>query len=375
MKKTLIILIGILSATSMYAADKVSTAKANESVYQNPLFYFLCFVAILLLFFVWQFQKVFAAISQERIRKMKEERRINSHQNGGWIFLILGITDLGKVLGDIAHNGLGNTPLNALAFIIFIEVFVVLYYAQQIRRMTEKDEEYPEVAPEETLENGENRFWNWINNSVEIKEEKSILTDHDYDGIQELDNSLPPWWKYGFYLTIVIAIAYMGYYHGAGGPSSAKEYQNQMDQAAAQIAAYQATQKDAVNENTVTLSTSPADLQAGAATFQSLCVACHGALAEGKVGPNLTDAYWKHGGDIKDLFKTVKYGVKGTGMKSWKTDLSAAQMAQVTSYVLSLQGSNPPGAKEPEGELYQANATDTTQMKTATPDSLTTAKK
>ncbi|MEY2937737.1 MAG: hypothetical protein RL062_326, partial [Bacteroidota bacterium] len=369
MKKKLIILIGILSASSMWAADKVSTAKATESVYQNPLFYFLSFVAILLLFFVWQFQKVFAAISQEKIRKMKEERRNNTHQNGGWILLVLGITDLGKVLGDIAHHGLGNTPMNALAFIIFVEVFVVLYYAQQIRRMTEKDEDYPAVKPEESLENGENRFWNWINNSVEIKEEKTILTDHDYDGIQELDNSLPPWWKYGFYLTIVFAIAYLGYYHGAGGPSSAKEYQNQMAQAEAQIAAYQATQKDAVNENTVTLSTSPADLQAGAATFQSLCVACHGSMAEGKVGPNLTDAYWKHGGDIKDLFKTVKYGVKGTGMKSWKTDLSAAQIAQVTSYVLSLQGSNPPGAKEPEGELYQANSTDTTQMKTALTDS------
>lgn len=360
MKRTFIILIGLLSTSSLWASENIPSAKVKESVYQDPLFYFLSFVAILLLFFVWQFQKVFAALSIERIRKMKEERRNNATHHGGWILLLFGITDFGKMLGDIMHNGLGNTPMNALAFIIFVEVFVVLYYAQQIRKLTEKDEEYPAFVQEEELAKGENRFWNRINNSVEIKEEASILTDHDYDGIQELDNSLPPWWKYGFYLTIVFALAYLGYYHGAGGPSSDKEYQNQMDLAAAQIAAYQATQKDAVNENTFDFSNNEHDIQAGAATFQSLCVSCHGAMGEGKVGPNLTDQYWKNGGGSKDIFKTIKYGIKGTGMKSWKTDLSASQIAQVASFVHSLQGTQPAGAKEPEGELYQVDSGDTT---------------
>ncbi|MEY4330284.1 MAG: hypothetical protein RL609_1032 [Bacteroidota bacterium] len=371
MKKAYILLIGLISSSSMWAGDHVNTAQANDSAYQDPLFYFLAFVAVLLLFFVWQFQKVFAALSIERIRKMKEEKRNQIHQHGGWLLLLFGMTDYGTVLSDVLHEGLGNTPMNALAFIIFVEVFVVLYYAQQIRKLTEKDEEYPAVEPEVELAKGENKFWNWFNNSVEIKEEASILTDHDYDGIQELDNSLPPWWKYGFYLTIVFAVIYLGYYHGAGGPSSAKEYQNQMDIAAAQIAAYQATQKDAVNENTFDFSDNANDIQAGAATFQSLCVACHGAMGEGKVGPNLTDAYWKNGGGSKDIFKTIKYGIKGTGMKSWKTDLSAAQIAQLASFVHSLQGSNPAGAKEPEGTLYEASNSDS--ISTEKPDSLLTA--
>lgn len=373
MKKASILLIGLISSSSLWAGDHISKAKANDSAYQDPLFYFLSFVAILLLFFVWQFQKVFAALTIERIRKMKEDRRNSAIKNGGWMLLIFGMTDYGKVLGNMVHHGLGSTPMNALAFIIFVEVFVVLYYAQQIRKLTEKDEEYPAVAPEEELAKGENRFWNWFNNSVEIQEEASILTDHDYDGIQELDNSLPPWWKYGFYLTIVFAVLYLGYFHGAGGPSSEQEYQNQMDQAAAQIAAYQATQKDAVNENTFEFSDNKSDVEAGAATFQSLCVACHGAMGEGKVGPNLTDNYWKNGGDSKDIFKTIKYGIKGTGMKSWKTDLSAAQMAQVASYIHSLQGTDPSGAKEPEGELYPSSESDT--VLTTNVDTLMTAEK
>ncbi len=148
-----------------------------------------------------------------------------------------------------------------------------------------------------------------------------------------------------------------------------------MDQAALEIAAYQATQKDAVNEKNVVLLDNQADIQAGAATFQSLCVACHGTMAEGKVGPNLTDDYWKNGGDIKDLFKTIKYGVKGTGMKSWKTDISASQIAQVASYILSLKGSNPPGAKAPEGSLYQSVVSDTLVDNNKTQDTLQTALK
>ena len=146
-----------------------------------------------------------------------------------------------------------------------------------------------------------------------------------------------------------------------------------MDLAAAQIAAFQATQKDAVNENTFDFSDNANDIQAGAATFQSLCVSCHGAMGEGKVGPNLTDQYWKNGGGSKDIFKTIKYGVKGTGMKSWKTDLSASQIAQVASFVHSLQGTQPAGAKEPEGALYESNLSDSTEK--AVSDTLLTAEK
>ncbi len=373
MKKFSIILIGIFSSTLVWAGD---SKKISSSIYQDPLFYFLVFIAVLLLFFIWQFQKVFVAISKEKVRKIKEES--NTLKNGWPIILIFGMSDYGKILGELVHRGLGSTPMNALAFIVLIELAVVLYYAQQIRRLTEKVEDYPLYEEQSVDEQAKSTspFWNWFNRSVEIQQEASILTNHDYDGIQELDNSLPPWWVYGFYITILFAIGYMAYFHMTGGPSSEQEYKAQMDQAAIEIAEYQSQMKDAVNENTVVLLDNPSDIKAGANTFQSLCVSCHGSKAEGVVGPNLTDAFWKHGGEIKDLFKTIKYGVKGTGMKSWKTDISAAQMAQVASYILSLQGSHPPGAKEPEGVLYQtASLSDSTEKNANISSTLKTALK
>lgn len=375
MKNIFIILIGLFSSNSLWAAGNAGLSKTNTSPYQSPVFYLLCFIAVILLIFIYQFQRVFLALSKDKIRKMKEDRK-KTFQQGGLLLFLFGITDTGKMLGEMVHHGLGNTPMNALAFIVLVEAFVVLYYAQQIRKLTEKPSEYEAWIPEQESVAQESKFWKWFNKSVDIAEEDTIMTDHDYDGIRELDNSLPPWWKYGFYVTIVVAIIYMGYYHmGGSGPSSLKEYQNQMDQAAMEIAAYQATQKDAVNEKNVVLLDNQSDIQAGAATFQSLCVACHGTMAEGKVGPNLTDDYWKNGGDIKDLFKTIKYGVKGTGMKSWKTDISASQIAQVASYILSLKGSNPPGAKAPEGSLYQSVVSDTLVDIKKTQDTLQTALK
>jgi cytochrome c oxidase cbb3-type subunit 3 len=375
MKNIFIILIGLFSSNSLWAAGNAGLSKTNTSPYQSPVFYLLCFIAVILLIFIYQFQRVFLALSKDKIRKMKEDRK-KTFQQGGLLLFLFGITDTGKMLGEMVHHGLGNTPMNALAFIVLVEAFVVLYYAQQIRKLTEKPSEYEAWIPEQESVAQESKFWKWFNKSVDIAEEDTIMTDHDYDGIRELDNSLPPWWKYGFYVTIVVAIIYMGYYHmGGSGPSSLKEYQNQMDQAAMEIAAYQATQKDAVNEKNVVLLDNQSDIQAGAATFQSLCVACHGTMAEGKVGPNLTDDYWKNGGDIKDLFKTIKYGVKGTGMKSWKTDISASQIAQVASYILSLKGSNPPGAKAPEGSLYQSVVSDTLVDTNKTQDTLQTALK
>ncbi len=373
MKKLSILLIGVFSGVELLAVNPANKVLHESTPYQSPVFYLLCFIAILLLFFIYQFQRVFLALSKEKIRKIKEDRQ-KTFQQGGWMLLVFGMTDYGKILGDMVHHGLGNTPMKALAFIVIVEAVVVMYYAHQIRKLTEKPSEYEAWEPATETTNQESKFWKWFNKSVDIAEENTILTDHEYDGIRELDNSLPPWWKYGFYLTIIVAVIYLGYYHmGGNGPSSLKEYQNQMDQAALDIAAYQATQKDAVNEKTVVLLDNAADIQSGANTFQSLCVSCHGTMAEGKVGPNLTDAFWKNGGDIKDLFKTIKYGVKGTGMKSWKTDLSASQMAQVASYVLSLQGSNPPGAKAPEGKLFQSVTGDSTEVTHLTTDTLQTA--
>ncbi|MDZ4844702.1 MAG: cbb3-type cytochrome c oxidase N-terminal domain-containing protein [Chitinophagales bacterium] len=199
-----------------------------------------------------------------------------------------------------------------------------------------------------------------LNESVPIEREKEIEFAHQYDGIRELDNSLPPWWKYMFYLSMVFAVVYLYRYHISGSaPLSIDEYNQEMAEATIQKGAFLAKAANLVDETSVVAMTDKSDLENGSKTFESLCVACHGTLGEGKatLGPNLTDEYWIHGGNIKDIFKTIKYGVQGKAMISWQDQISPKQMQEVSSYVLLLQGTNPPNAKEPEGAKYVPEGT------------------
>lgn len=184
-------------------------------------------------------------------------------------------------------------------------------------------------------------------------ERKDELMGHEYDGISEFDNDLPPWWKYGFYVTIVFAFVYMGYYHVAdAGQLQGAEYETEMRQATLLVSA----EADDPNKlTTYTALTAPADLSAGKSIFATNCAPCHGPNAEGKVGPNLTDEYWLHGGEINHVYKTIKYGVTSKGMVAWKGKLAGKQILQVASYIQSLQGSKPANAKEPQGEKEAAD--------------------
>ncbi|SET83103.1 cbb3-type cytochrome c oxidase N-terminal domain-containing protein [Hymenobacter actinosclerus] len=178
--------------------------------------------------------------------------------------------------------------------------------------------------------------------------DKDELMGHDYDGITEFDNDLPPWWKYGFYFTIVFAIGYMVFYHVTyTGDLQLAEYETEMQQAALLVSA---DDDDPNKLTTYTALTAGPDLEAGKALFITNCAACHGTEGEGKVGPNLTDDYWLHGGDVNHVYKTIKFGVTSKGMVAWKGKLSGKQILQVASYIESLHGTNPPNAKEPQGE-------------------------
>ena len=186
-----------------------------------------------------------------------------------------------------------------------------------------------------------------------IEEEGEIILDHNYDGIQELDNSLPPWWLYGFYVSIVFAAIYLVRFHVMGAPSQAEEYEQEMTEARVAIEEYKKTAKDLVDVNTVELLTDASDLSKGQTIFQTNCVACHMADGGGGIGPNLTDEFWILGGGIKNVFKTVSEGGRsGKGMINWNTVLKPGEIAQVSSYVLSLQGTTPASPKAAEGEIW-----------------------
>jgi cytochrome c oxidase cbb3-type subunit 3 len=224
---------------------------------------------------------------------------------------------------------------------------------QQIRIYEEQGmEAYKEVVEKEATESWLSRQYKKWAGAVPIEREEDVLFDHEFDGIRELDNKLPPWWVAMFYITIAFAVVYLGYYHLGSGASQAEEYEMEMEQAERAVAEYRARQAEQVDETNVTVVTDDQALSMAKTLYETNCMACHGMQGEGTVGPNLTDPYWIHGGSINDIFKTIKYGVPEKGMISWKTQLRATDMQNIASYILTLQGTNPPNGKAPEGELY-----------------------
>lgn len=257
---------------------------------------------------------------------------------------------------DLAIYLVGGAGL----LVIFTSLFVLYRLLNSVVRIGEVEEQRKLGLDPSTIEKPSwwKRFSRSVSNAVPLEKEDEILLNHNYDGIQELDNNLPSWWVYGFYSTIVIAIFYMGFYHFSSyAQSSHDEYALEMKVAKEGIERYLAQQANSVDETNVIALFDPNDLAAGKDIFNANCSACHmasGGGAPGSVGPNLTDEYWLHGGGIKNIFKTVKHGVPDKGMIAWKTQMRPADIHKVSSYILSLQGTNPPNAKEPQGELWKA---------------------
>lgn len=185
-----------------------------------------------------------------------------------------------------------------------------------------------------------------------IDKEKDLEMDHEYDGIRELDNNLPPWWVYLFYATIIFACVYLLRYHIFGAANQTEEYEQSVAEAQAQIEEYKKNAPDLIDAESVTELTDAADLEAGKQIFQTNCVACHAADGGGGIGPNLTDDHWILGGGIKNVFHTISEGGReGKGMVAWKSVLKPKQIQEVASYVLSLQGTTPASPKEPQGDI------------------------
>ncbi len=259
---------------------------------------------------------------------------------------------LPSVIGGMAAGDF-YLLLGFIGFELVITLILLLFIRMFVRLINAKPELAMSPEAEAAVKKAKRiSFWDRFNKSVELEKEKDIVIDHDYDGIRELDNSLPPWWKYGFYFTILISIAYMWYYHAGGnGPSSYDEYVAEVQKGEEDKAAYLAKAGNNVDEHTVKMGDA-ASITAGATLYQSSCAACHAADGGGGVGPNLADDYWMHGGSISDVFKSIKYGWPDKGMKSWKDDFSPKQLADIASYIKSLNGTQPAAPKDPQGELY-----------------------
>ena len=184
-------------------------------------------------------------------------------------------------------------------------------------------------------------------------ERDQLIEGHDYDGIQELNNPLPKWWLATFYGTIIFAFIYWGYFEHFGGPS----HDARLAAAMELIKAKQAAAVVAYDNLSIDLDALLADggaLAAGKEQFDAVCVACHGPAGEGLIGPNLTDKYWIHGdGGLEHILNSFRVGYLDKGMPPWGNVIPGDKHASLAAYVISLQGTNPPNAKEPQGELVE----------------------
>lgn len=267
-------------------------------------------------------------------------------------------------LGTSADNRwfFAEDPILWLVLLVLITIVVAAELSLMAIRQTlfktltkEQRESYErkEITRKENRFAGLKRWSAKMLDKKPVSREEEIVLDHNYDGIRELDNNLPPWWVYLFYATIVFAGIYLVYYEIMGGPSQYEEYEKEVAVAELAIAKYKAENKDIVDASTVEMLQDASDLKAGQATFEQLCVACHMADGGGGIGPNLTDEYWIMGGGIKNVYHTISEGGRpGKGMVPWKDQLKPNEIAQVASYVLSLQGSTPANPKEPQGDKW-----------------------
>lgn len=245
--------------------------------------------------------------------------------------------------------------LALMLFVTIVVLIVAVYTLNILNLIINKDRVKKGIAPaEETKKvNWWQRFDRTVTDAVPLEREETILLDHNYDGIRELDNHLPPWWKWLFYFTIGWAVVYLIVYHVTGTlPLQETEYNMELAEAAEAAQARMVANVETIDESSVAFNDDPAILNNGQIIYKRNCAVCHQEDGGGLVGPNLTDEYWLHGGSMQDIFKVVKYGVPQKGMIAWQSQLSPSDMRDVSSYIMTLQGTTPANPKEPQGEKY-----------------------
>ena len=238
-----------------------------------------------------------------------------------------------------------------LLFVAWVLLRVVKTISEELlnpTKLLDKQDQRLEWEAWEVQQKAKPSIWNKILSLKPISEEKDLMLDHEFDGIAELDNPTPPWFMWLFYATIFFGVAYLIHYHVLGnGPMQEEEYTIEMNEAKAAKAAFLAKSANRIDENNVKIDA--AGITSGKGLFMANCVACHGDKGQGLVGPNLTDKFWIHGGSIQNIFKTIKYGVPEKGMISWEKTMTPKQMSDLSNYVTSLVGTNPPNPKAPQG--------------------------
>ena len=363
---SLFILATVLSL-SAFAQPTLLPAKPEVTNYMQML---MVTVAILLVVVIWILTRVLLMVSKQALSLSKAGRKVMM------IFVVVmgsmftkksfaqaadALADGSTIASSVDfYGGVSYNTFWTMSTVILLELLVIFLLVLFIKNIFRSIHPVEKIIVQGKLQSGSWMIRTWhrldkqfFTKAIPLEKEADMLLDHDYDGIKELDNALPPWWKYGFYITIVVAVFYIfkfEVWHTGMNPT--QEYAEEMSAAKIQTDAYLASAKENVDENSV-VQLDAAGAAAGKEIFTKTCVACHLAEGQGSVGPNLTDEYWIHGGGVKDIFKTIKYGYPDKGMQSWQTTYSPVQMQQLATYIRTLKGTNPPNPKAPQGDLYK----------------------
>lgn len=255
--------------------------------------------------------------------------------------LFMASTPIFAQAGADSGDGIGSVVKIMVAVVAFL-IAVILWLVLVNSKKGEKTGD------------GKSSIFSSLNYETSIEDEQSIMLDHDFDGIKELNNKIPPWYMIIWYGTWVFTVIYfLMYFILFDGDTDYQTYEYNEEVRMASVAQQTATAgMTIIDENTVTVLEDATSLANGEKTYLKHCAACHLSKGEGLVGPNFTDDYWIHGNKINDLYKIIKNGVPAKGMISWQSQLDPVTMQEVASYVLTLRGTNPPNQKAAEGDLY-----------------------
>lgn len=366
LQKMLLLLVASFAVNVLSAQDaaKKAVPVAKEVFYDSTVAYVLVTVIGLLAMVIFMLGNVFILAIKNKIEQEKQ----NGASKAGVLTVLFLLISVGSLFAQSANVPAGTktvvseTIIQLLAFIVFLEMIIIVYFANGIRSFLKKESIQTAAAVGATpvVEKEKIAWFDRLYNRNTKEDIARLDLGHDYDGIKELDNEVPVWWRWGFIISVLFGVIYLYNYHIAETkPLQQAELAMDMEQAAVQQAAYLEKSASNVDENTVKMMGAD-DIAAGKELFikPGACATCHADNGSGIVngapgiGPNLTDDYWLHKGDIKAIFYSIKYGWPEKGMKSWKDDYSPIQIAQIASYVKSLQGTNPQPAKEKQGELF-----------------------
>lgn len=265
------------------------------------------------------------------------------------------------VVAQSANSGTWNNDfllivLGVLMIITILVLLICIYVLYALNQIAEEGKPTDGTTIEKV------GLWTKLNQKfgsgklLPVEQEEEIMLDHSYDGITELNNHMPPWLKYLFYATIVFAVAYVLHYMVLGtGKLQIQEYEEELAEAEKMANERSLLASNSIDEHNAVLVTDEASLEKAKALYIQNCAACHAADGGGTVGPNLVDEYWIHGGSVQDIFRIIKYGVQEKGMIPWHDKFTPEEIQNISSYILTLQGTTPANPKAPQGEKYEAD--------------------